>query len=306
MMVSEPFVVHHTSNCQVVPKKICLSAVFDRLIKTHISLRFGDGNSLRALWELSWSSLRARCSCGYIVLTGEVDNHPANNKYGEVHTGDAWLPARDVYCQNKTAMSVGLILFGDKSHTDLHGALSLTPIIFTLTLFNRAAQNDSKFWRPIGYIPNLGYGRGTSNKTHTRDKIQDEQSCISFTFQSLKNINKENGFQCVVLGRTVHVKVWINFLNRDTEGNNKWLGQYPGNREGVRRLYHDCKCQFHDLSNPNPNCIYLAMDDINLAKKIKQEDEDAGIKYYRLIFMYVIRNALTEKSFPLSDNTHGH
>jgi hypothetical protein len=123
---------------------------------------------------------------GYNVLTGEVDNHSANYKYGEVHTGDAWLPARDRYCQNKTDIPVGLIVFGDKSHTDLHGALSLTPIIFTLTLFNHAAQNDSKFWRPIGYIPNLGYRRGTSNKTHTLDKIQDEHSCISFAFQSLK------------------------------------------------------------------------------------------------------------------------
>jgi hypothetical protein len=132
---------------------------------------------------------------GYNVLTGKFYNHPANNKYGEVHTGDAWLPARDRYCQNKTDMTVGLIVFGDKSHTDLHGALSLTPIIFTLTLFNHAAQNDSKFWRLIGYVPNLGYGRGTSNKTFTRDKIQDEHSCVLFAFQSLKNTNKENGFQ---------------------------------------------------------------------------------------------------------------
>jgi hypothetical protein len=91
---------------------------------------------------------------GYNVLTGEVENHPADIKYVEVLTGDAWLPARDRYCQNKTDMPVGLIVFGDKSHTDLHGALSLTTIIFTLTLFNRAAH--SKFWRPIGYIPNLG------------------------------------------------------------------------------------------------------------------------------------------------------
>jgi hypothetical protein len=48
---------------------------------------------------------------GYNVLTGEIDNHPANNKYGEVHTGDAWLPARDRPCQNKTDMPVGLIVF---------------------------------------------------------------------------------------------------------------------------------------------------------------------------------------------------
>jgi hypothetical protein len=125
------------------------------------------------------------------VLTAEVDNHPANYKYGEVHTGDSWLPARDrCYCQNKTGMPVELIVFGEKSHTDLHGALSLTPILFTLTLFNHATQNDSKFWRPIGYIPNQGYGSGTSNKTHTRDKIQGENSCISFAFQSRKKINK--------------------------------------------------------------------------------------------------------------------
>ena len=76
---------------------------------------------------------------GYNLLTGEVDNHPAFKNMRKVLTGDAWLPARDRYCQNKTDMPVGLIVFGDKSHTDLHGALSLTPIIFTLALFNRAA-----------------------------------------------------------------------------------------------------------------------------------------------------------------------
>ncbi len=50
----------------------------------------------------------------YNVLTGEVDSHPANSKNGEKNTGDAWLPARDRYCHNKTDMPVGLIVFGDK------------------------------------------------------------------------------------------------------------------------------------------------------------------------------------------------
>jgi hypothetical protein len=76
---------------------------------------------------------------GYNVLTGDVDNNmPCNQKYGEVHTGDGWLPAKARY-YNVTEgdiMPVALIVFGDKSHSDLHGALSLTPIIFTLTLFN--------------------------------------------------------------------------------------------------------------------------------------------------------------------------
>jgi hypothetical protein len=47
------------------------------------------------------------------------------------------------------------------------------------------------------------------------------------------------------------------------------------------------------------------MEDIKFSKKRKQEDEDAGIEYYFSISMYDIRNALTEKSLPLSDNIHG-
>jgi hypothetical protein len=127
-------------------------------------------------------------------------------------------------------MPVALIVFADKSHTDLHGALSFTPIIFTLTLFNCSARNNPKFWRPMGYIPNLIYGKGTSDKTHAKDKIQDEHTCISFIFDSLKEISKEQGFICNVLGRTVRVQVWIHFFIGDTEGNNKLLGQYPGNK----------------------------------------------------------------------------
>jgi hypothetical protein len=33
------------------------------------------------------------------VLSGDVDpNKTCNEKYGEVHTSDAWIPARNRYC----------------------------------------------------------------------------------------------------------------------------------------------------------------------------------------------------------------
>jgi hypothetical protein len=87
---------------------------------------------------------------GYNILTGDVDNNnPCNQKYGKVHTGDACLPTRDRFCANpnRPTMPVGLIFFGDKSHTNLHGTLALTPIIFTLTLFNQTSRNNTN----IGY-----------------------------------------------------------------------------------------------------------------------------------------------------------
>jgi hypothetical protein len=111
---------------------------------------------------------------GYDVLTRGVGvNNPSNDLYGEVHTGAAKIPARDRYCSDPQGptMPVGLIVFGDKSHTNLHGTLSLTPIIFTLTLFNQTARNNIRFWRPIGYIPNLSYGKGIPDCQRTGDKI---------------------------------------------------------------------------------------------------------------------------------------
>jgi hypothetical protein len=86
---------------------------------------------------------------GYDVFSGDVDEkHIDNQRYGEIRTGDSWLPARDRFCprgENESNMPVGLIIFGDKSHTDLHGALTLTPIIFTLTMFNHASRNNTYF-----------------------------------------------------------------------------------------------------------------------------------------------------------------
>jgi hypothetical protein len=71
----------------------------------------------------------------------------------------------------------------------------------------------------MGYIPNLIYGKGTSDKTQAKDKIQDKHKYILFIFESLKEISNGKGFDCVVLGRTVQVQVWIHFFIDDTEGN---------------------------------------------------------------------------------------
>ena len=188
---------------------------------------------------------------GYDVCTGNVDETiPENQCYGEIHTGNQWLPARGRYCFNNNEMvneiSIALIIFGDKSHTDLHGSLSLTPIIFTLTLFNRSARNSTNFRkpplfnrlarhstnfrRPLVYIPNLSYGKNKADKRDTRDKIQDEHRCLSVAFESIKDIHWMGGFYAMVMGREVKIKVWIHYFIGDTEGNNKWLGHYPGNK----------------------------------------------------------------------------
>ena len=102
---------------------------------------------------------------GYDYLTGRSTN--TSDVCGEVHTGDSWERARHYYCgEEEKNMPIALIVFGDKSHLDLHGSLSTIPVTFTLSCFNRDARGKTQFWRPFAYIPNLSYG---NQKVTARD-----------------------------------------------------------------------------------------------------------------------------------------
>jgi len=149
-------------------------------------------------------------AAGYYVFTGNIDqSFPDNQFYGEVHTGDQWIKAKSRYCTNTNEMDnempIALIVFGDKFHTDLHGTLSVTPLTFTLTCFNRAARNNNEFWRPLAYIPNLSYGKNKADKRETKDKIQDEHRCLSAALDSVKEIHRKGGFYATVMGRVVKI-----------------------------------------------------------------------------------------------------
>lgn len=243
---------------------------------------------------------------GYDIFTGNVDSdHPANGRYGEVHTGDAWLRARDRYCGTEGKyMPCALILFADKSHTDLHGALSLTPVIMCPTFFNKAARNNPKTWRPVGYIPNLAYGKGDGGVIPV-DKVQDEHNCISYVLKSLRDLCSSGGIRTEVMGREVHIKLWIHFIIGDTEGNNKLLGHYQSSNSRVQKPYRDCHCSFDDLNLTNPQCTYISLADMDKGKQLLRKDKERGVEYFKSISKHPINNALLQHSLPLSDVVHG-
>jgi hypothetical protein len=138
----------------------------------------------------------------------------------------------------------------------------------------------------------------------TLNKIQDKHNCLSIVFRSLREIHRNGEFTTTVMGREIKVKVWIHFFIGDTEGNNKWLGHYPGNRIEICCLYRDSKCEYDQLSNTNPQCVYTTLEDMQLAKRIKLNDERKGQDHFKLISRYAIFNALTDKYMPLSDDCH--
>ena len=139
-----------------------------------------------------------------ILFTGDVnDGCLENNHFGEIHTGGAWLPAKNCICGSVGKyMPFGIIIFGDKSNTDQHGSLSVTPVTFTATFVNRRVRNNPDFWRPMAYLPNLVHGKGSGGKP--KETVQDEHNCLAYyALKSLIDLSEAGGIRTVVMGKEV-------------------------------------------------------------------------------------------------------
>ena len=242
---------------------------------------------------------------GLDIFTGTVDNNSNHNRlYGEIHTGKAWTPAVQRFCGSQGKyMPFGMVVFGDKSHTDLHGSLSCTPITFTATFFNRKTRNNPASWRPIAYIPNLSHGKGGKGKSC--DKVQDEHNCLAYALKSLIALSEEGGLRATVMDREVIVKPFIHFFIGDTEGFNKWLGHYSGSQPGVSRPYRDCHCGYNELNSLSPTCQYTKVSEFRRAMRLVGHHSKSGMDMLKRLSRHPIKNALYQSKLPLSNAIHG-
>jgi len=150
----------------------------------------------------------------YDIFTGKTIT--SQSRIDEIHTGSLWEPARQKYCgDDSDTFPMALVCFYDKTNTDVFGSLSCAPFICTPTFLNRD--------------PNLGYGKGTANVSHTSEmKLQDKHNCLSLITNQIKQIHDEGGFWTTVMGHRISVRVWINLIAGDTLGHNSLVRHVNG------------------------------------------------------------------------------
>lgn len=217
----------------------------------------------------------ANIAANYDVFTGKPLRNTAFEDqayYDEIHTGQQWQTAVNHYCgDSDNLLPCGLVVFYDKSHADRHGSLAVSPIMFTLTLFNKTARAQCKFWDILAYVPNLDSG---TNKTadssigreiSSAQKVQDEHVCLANALRQLKDVNDSGGIPMRVMGRKVKVMVWIHIMVGDISGNNGLLGSY--NTYNAKCPYRDCSCAKESFLDPNATCTMIRKADIDRMKK---------------------------------------
>jgi hypothetical protein len=87
----------------------------------------------------------------------------------------------------------------------------------------------------LGYIPNLGLGKGTKQAVSSTMKVQDEHNPLCLTTEQIKNINLEGWFWTIIMGRQVCVVVWIHNIAGNTAGHNGLMGHYKSGK--VKYIY---------------------------------------------------------------------
>jgi hypothetical protein len=123
--------------------------------------------------------------------------------------GSLWEPAQQKYCgDDPDAFPLGLACFYDKTNTDVFGSLSCAPFICTPTFLNIDCRNDESNYMVLGYVPNLGYEKGTAQSQTSLMKLQDEHNCLSLITNQIKKNHDEGGFRTEVMGRRVCVFVF--------------------------------------------------------------------------------------------------
>jgi hypothetical protein len=115
----------------------------------------------------------------------------------------------------------------------------------------------------LGYIPNLGLGKGTKQAVSSTMKVQDKHSCLCLITEQIRKIHQEGGFWTTLMGRQVRVVgvvVWIHFIAGDTAGSNHLVGHFNSGKD--KNIYQDCRCLFEQLSDPKPQCQLVSLADL--------------------------------------------
>ena len=186
---------------------------------------------------------------------GELDNEP--DILDDINTSKILLQSHIRLQQDPTKdLPIGLLFYMDKIVIDKHGHISVEPLQFTLSIFNRKTRNQPYSWRPFGYVPNIGLHSKAESKHlfKAEDKALLTHLILEQILKQYKQL-EDNGisnYQFVYRGKqyTANLKFYVLVILGDTEAHDKLCGHYNCRNLGVKCICRHCKVPSDQLDNP--------------------------------------------------------
>ena len=170
-----------------------------------------------------------------------------------------------------------IIIFVDKTHSDVKGRLTQEPVMYTLGIFNQKTRNNPRAWRPLGLLPNFKSVRQDRN---TERKQEDFHYVLSHVLQELKDVQKKEGVRVKFPYRgkqiTAVFKVPTACVLGDHEGQNKNCGHKGCN---THKFCRRCDIKKEMSDEPMVGEPVLAKDIDKLREQNKKEELQARSHY---------------------------
>ena len=154
--------------------------------------------------------------------------------------------------------------------------MNTTPVLIGITWFNLETRMKTYATIPLGFLPNLYFGKTKQYRRKTRDCIQDEHDCLTAVFQEIIDISKspEGGFSMKVLDREVIAVTWIHFFIGDRKGGIRLVGASIDNGGLCRRPHPMCKCR--NLDRTNFICRLVTLEEIQQVRDAANAEKTKG------------------------------
>jgi hypothetical protein len=189
-----------------------------------------------------------------------------DSEISDINTGEVWRIAYKKYINNeKKEVLCPIIMFIDKTHTDLNGRLCIEQIRFTLGIFNYQTRNLPSAWRSLGYVMDAAH---LPTKSPIK-RVMDYQSMLKSILNLsgfIKSQKDAIGWN-LIFNDTSHLvffRIPVMFIIGDTDGHDHISGRYLNRTNiSVKRLCRYCDCPFMETDNPNYKFKYVEQKQIN-------------------------------------------
>ena len=202
---------------------------------------------------------------------------------GDIYTGAAisegiemFVPPKDLYPHEGVHVRpFPIIMFIDKSHTDLFGSLAVTPIMWVPAFLNYRCRMKQGVWRVLAYLPPLNVGKGSHagkldidvhsegaqrrtvgyRPQEAKKKLMDLHTCLEVGLRSFKKAAKRGFLHRDENGVLFHYYPFISAIIGDTSGNNELTCHYncSGNSK-ISCPSNSCQCNFDELMSSTFAC----------------------------------------------------
>ena len=161
----------------------------------------------------------------------------------------------------ETDIMLPIILYLDKTGTDVLQRYSLEPLLFTTTALNREARENRRFWRHLGFIPS------SKNMEDSLDSLQFYHQCLGAILNGLKSSQLNPPLLRIKRpdGTTVHLKAHlpIMVILGDQLSQDTLCCRKKANAGGAGRVHRSCMCSYLSTDDHEATCAPVPKELIN-------------------------------------------